>query len=120
MLLLSAVGLLAGLLSGFVLHEVAHWVVLRGAGYDASLSLWPPVVDGWTSEYPAPPAVRLAAGAPALLGLAVGSVGVGVSVHMPLLFPAVVGAVVRLCWLSPADRDIALKGRPRTDGYGGT
>lgn len=105
-----AAGLAAGLLVGFVLHELAHWAVLKLTGYDATLSLWPPAVDGFELSTPTPTAVRLAAIAPALLGLVVAAIGGTASLFEAALFPVVVGAVSRLLWLSPQDRDIAFGG----------
>lgn len=103
---LALLALGPGMALGYVGHELAHYGVLKAAGRDACLSLWPPRV-GFSTSVPIPAEVRLAAVAPALLGVAV----IAVSLKWwadPLVFGTVVGAVVRLFKLSPADRRLAL------------
>ena len=106
-LLLMWAALIPGLVFGYVAHELAHWVVLRAWGRDDGLSLWPPRA-GFVSPVPIPLDVRLAAVAPALVGVGVicgvvvvggqlGAVGWGV----------VSGTCVQLFRLSPADRRVA-------------
>lgn len=100
-------GLLTGLGVGFVAHELAHYVVAAVAGRRPALSLWPPRVGldihGRTWD------VRLAAVAPALLGVVVVAVVVSLEAWSePLLWSFAVGMCVRLFALSPEDRDIAL------------
>lgn len=107
-LLLATGGLLFGVLLGFVGHELAHYVVLRAAGHEPRLSLWPPTVDGFTTTVPVPLDIRAAAVAPLVVGVAFAGIGFAVAGAEPVLATVAIGAATRFCWLSPQDRDIAL------------
>lgn len=105
--------LLLGLMWGFVMHEVAHWVVLRLAGLDDGLSLWPPRASFSLDGRVTPP-MRLAAVAPALLGLVVVAIAFASASLLSVAFAA--GAGGRLFALSPADRAVFRGRHPDASG----
>ncbi|UIP01701.1 hypothetical protein Hbl1158_17000 (plasmid) [Halobaculum sp. CBA1158] len=104
------VSVAVGLVVGYLLHEVAHYAPLKAAGYDATVSWWPPQVE-FESELPAPPIVRVAAVAPAVVGATlIGAGVVFVNQLSVFTFGFLVGVCIRLCWLSQVDRVIAVRG----------
>lgn len=104
LLLLAA--FLAGVLAGYVGHEIAHYVVLLVAGRNPSLSLWPPKAT-FTTPAHVPLDVRAAAVAPALVGVLVALTALVAAARSPLAFVFGVGACARLFALSPTDRALA-------------
>lgn len=111
LVLLAAIG---GGLLGVIAHELSHFVVLRAAGRPVSLSvvrtglvIYPRV------EFPRPDCVvpwdvRLAAVAPAVVGLAVGLPAlVAAAVVSKVALAAVVGGIVWTTKLSQQDRALA-------------
>lgn len=104
LLLLAA--FLVGVVAGYVGHEVAHYAVLRVAGRNATLSLWPPKAT-FTTPAHVPLDVRVAAVAPALLGVLVAVTALAAATVSAVWFVFLVGACARLFALSPTDRQLA-------------
>lgn len=98
-----AAALIAGLVFGFIGHELAHWAVLKVFGLDDGLTLWPPRV-GFHLRRPIPFGARAAAVAPAVVGVALFPVALLLGVEA-VAFAA--GAIPRFLALSQADRDVA-------------
>lgn len=106
-LLVMWLALLPGFALGYVGHELAHYAVLRVCGRDDGLSLWPPRAKLVTPA-PVPLDVRVAAVAPALVGLGLVAAALLASGVLGLVgWGLVIGACSRLFHLSPADRQMA-------------
>ncbi len=107
------VGLLLGLPLGYLAHEAAHYVVLAAAGRQPQFDwqqLSNPSVSYSVPAGRTPLDVRVAALAPALLGLvAVGGIVGSVLLGSRFLFAFCIGLCPRLFWLSPKDRRTVLK-----------
>lgn len=110
LLLLAAFA--AGVLAGYVTHELAHYVVLWVAGRNPTLSLWPPKAT-FTTPAHVPLDVRVAAVAPALLGVLVAVTALAAATVSAVWFVFLVAACARLFALSPTDRQLAA-GNPAT------
>ena len=106
-LLEMAGGLLAGVVVGYVGHELTHYVVAVLAGRRPMLSLCRMSVE--LDVHPLTWEVRLAAVAPALVGVLVCAAAIFVEAWTdPPIFAFLAGVAVRMFALSPADRRIAL------------
>lgn len=106
-------GLLLGLPLGYIVHELAHYLVLAARGRDPQLSfqrLSNPSVSYSVPRGRPPLDVRVAALAPALFGVvAVGGAVVGLAIGNSFVWGFCVGLCPRLFWLSPKDRRTVLK-----------
>lgn len=106
-LLVMWAALLPGFAVGYVGHELSHYAVLRAAGRDDGLSLWPPRAK-LVTPVPVPLDVRLAAVAPALVGFGLIAAALLASDVLGLIgWGLVIGACSRLFHLSPVDRQMA-------------
>lgn len=104
------VGLLAGIVVGGVVHELAHYAVLLASGIPCRFQPWPPRVF-FKPTQPLSTEIRLAAVAPAVVGFfTTMALGVAAVAGAPFglaewLFFG--GVIARLLQLSPQDRRVA-------------